>query len=61
MPFQQLSPQASAQRLSPEARATLWRSLQTFNITRIVIALVLLLYLGVSITDNGVRTDAVNT
>ncbi len=39
----------------------MWRSLQTFNITRIVIALVLLLYLGVSITDNGLRTDAVNT
>ena len=49
---------------SPEARATrttLWRSLQTFNITRIVIALVLLLYLGVSMTDNGMRADAVNT
>ncbi|MGH8854307.1 MAG: sensor histidine kinase [Telluria sp.] len=47
--------------LSREARATLWRSLQTFTITRIVIALVLLLYLGVSITNGGVRTDAVNT
>ncbi|UVW28246.1 PAS domain-containing sensor histidine kinase [Massilia sp. H6] len=46
---------------SPEARATMWRSLLTFNITRIVIALVLLLYLGVSMTDNGIRTVAVNT
>ncbi|WP_027866615.1 two-component system sensor histidine kinase NtrB [Massilia alkalitolerans] len=47
--------------LSREARMTLWRSLQTFTVTRIVIALVLLLYLGVRITDGGVRLDAANT
>ncbi|SFD18690.1 sensor histidine kinase [Massilia yuzhufengensis] len=47
--------------LSREARATLWRSLQTFTITRIVIALVLLLYLGVSVTNGAARTDVVNT
>ena len=35
--------------LSPESRATFWRSLQTLNFTRVVIALVLLLYL----TFNG--------
>ncbi|KFI05877.1 nitrogen regulation protein NR(II) [Massilia sp. BSC265] len=46
--------------LSPEARSTLWRSLQTFTVTRIVIALVLLLYLGVRITDAGVRLDTAN-
>jgi two-component system sensor histidine kinase PilS (NtrC family) len=34
------------QALSPESRATFWRSLQTLNATRIVIALVLLLYLA---------------
>jgi two-component system sensor histidine kinase PilS (NtrC family) len=34
------------QALSPESRATFWRSLQTLNATRIVIALVLLAYLG---------------
>jgi two-component system sensor histidine kinase PilS (NtrC family) len=34
------------QALSPESRATFWRSLQTLNATRIVIALVLLVYLG---------------
>ena len=44
--------------LSREARATLWRTLQTFNVTRIVIALVLLLYLGVDIADDGVRSTA---
>ena len=32
--------------LSAESRDTFWRSLQTLNVTRIVIALVLLLYLG---------------
>ena len=35
--------------LSAESRATFWRSLQTLNVTRVVIALVLLLYL----TFNG--------
>jgi two-component system sensor histidine kinase PilS (NtrC family) len=38
--------------LSPEARFALWRSLQTFTLTRIVIALVLLLYFGFDF-DNG--------
>ncbi|MEW7848292.1 ATP-binding protein [Massilia aurea] len=38
--------------LSPEARVALWRSLQTFTLTRIVIALVLLLYFGFDF-DNG--------
>ena len=44
--------------LSREARTTLWRSLQTFDVTRIVIALVLLLYLGLDIGDDGVRATA---
>jgi two-component system sensor histidine kinase PilS (NtrC family) len=35
--------------LSAEARATFWRSLQTLNVTRIVIALVLLLSLSVNV------------
>ncbi len=47
--------------LSREARTTLWRSLQTFTLTRIVIALVLLLYLGVDIDGDGLRADAVGT
>jgi two-component system sensor histidine kinase PilS (NtrC family) len=34
------------QALSPESRATFWRSMQTLNATRIVIALVLLVYLS---------------
>ena len=34
------------QRLSAESRATFWRSLQTLNATRVVIAMVLLLYLS---------------
>jgi len=41
--------------LSREARTTLWRTLQTFNVTRIVIALVLLLYLGLDIAEDGVH------
>jgi two-component system sensor histidine kinase PilS (NtrC family) len=52
-----MSPTAS---LSREARATLWRSLQTLTVTRIVIALVLLVYLGVSVAGGGVRLDSVN-
>src|SRR5437763_6485590 len=32
--------------LSAESRATFWRSLQTFTVTRIVITVVLLLYLS---------------
>jgi two-component system sensor histidine kinase PilS (NtrC family) len=47
--------------LSREARTTLWRSLQTFTVTRVVIALVLLLYLGVSFSGGGLRLDGVNT
>lgn len=39
--------------LSIESRETFWRSLQTLNVTRIVIALVLLLYL--SFDSKGVR------
>ena len=47
--------------LSRQARTTLWRSLQTFTVTRIVIALVLLLYLGVRMGDDGMRLDADNS
>lgn len=43
------------------ARVTLWRSLQTFTVTRIVIALVLLLYLGVDLESGQLRADPVNT
>ncbi|QOY93983.1 PAS domain-containing protein [Massilia sp. UMI-21] len=53
-----LAPRAA---LSREARTTLWRSLQTFTVTRIVIALVLLLYLGVSISGSALRLDGANT
>jgi two-component system sensor histidine kinase PilS (NtrC family) len=37
--------------LSPQARATFWRSLQALNVTRIVIALVLILYLAFDVRD----------
>jgi two-component system sensor histidine kinase PilS (NtrC family) len=37
---------ARLQQLSAESRATFWRSLQTLNATRVVIALVLLVYLS---------------
>ena len=37
---------ARRQPLSAASRETFWRSLQTLNVTRIVIALVLLLYLN---------------
>ncbi|RZA32707.1 MAG: PAS domain-containing protein [Lysobacteraceae bacterium] len=57
MPFS-IPPRAA---LSREARTALWRSLQTFTVTRIVIALVLLLYLGVRMTGGGMRMDAANT
>lgn len=36
------------QALSPESRATFWRSLQTLGVTRVVIAVVLLAYLGLA-------------
>ena len=42
--------------LSAESRSTFWRSLQTLNITRVVIALVLLIYLtfnGRGVSDSG--------
>ena len=39
--------------LSAESRATFWRSLQTLNITRVVIALVLLLYLSFGNRGDG--------
>jgi two-component system sensor histidine kinase PilS (NtrC family) len=41
--------------LSPEARVALWRSLQTFTLTRIVIALVLLLYFGFDFENGALR------
>ena len=37
---------ARLQALSAGSRATFWRSLQTLNATRVVIALVLLVYLS---------------
>ena len=43
------------QALSAESRDTFWRSLQTLNATRIVIAMVLLLYL--SFDSRGVRAS----
>lgn len=39
--------------LSAQARATFWRSLQTLNATRVVIAVVLLVYL--SFDQHGLR------
>ena len=44
---------ARLQALSAESRATFWRSLQTFGVTRVVIALVLLVYL--SFDSRGLR------
>lgn len=44
---------AIVQAVPVEARATLWRSLQTFCITRIVIAVVLLAYLGINAARNA--------
>ena len=46
---------ARLQALSAEARATFWRSLQTLNATRVVIALVLLVYL--SFDNRGLRAS----
>ncbi|MFA9216390.1 MAG: PAS domain-containing sensor histidine kinase [Sphingomonadaceae bacterium] len=43
------------QALSAESRATFWRSLQTLNATRVVIALVLLVYL--SFDSSGLRAS----
>ncbi len=45
------------QTLSEESRETFWRSLQALNITRVVIALVLLVYL--SFERNSVNTEGV--
>jgi two-component system, NtrC family, sensor histidine kinase PilS len=44
------------QSLSHESRATFWRSLQTLNVTRTVIALVLLAYLGLA--SDGLRNTS---
>lgn len=41
------------QALSPESREALWRSLQTMNVTRVVIALVLLAWAGLSAGHAG--------
>lgn len=46
--------------LSRETRVTLWRSLQTFTLTRIVIAVVLFVYLGLDIDSGTVRADPTN-
>ena len=46
---------AGWQVLSTQSRATFWRSLQALTVTRIVIALVLLLYLAFDVRDGGVR------
>jgi two-component system sensor histidine kinase PilS (NtrC family) len=46
---------ARLQALSAESRATFWRSLQTLNATRVVIALVLLVYL--SFDSRGLRAS----
>jgi len=40
---------SSWQSLPAESRATFWRSLQTFTLTRVVIALVLLLYVNIDV------------
>jgi two-component system sensor histidine kinase PilS (NtrC family) len=42
--------------LSPHARATFWRSLHALNVTRIVIALVLILYLAFDVRDGQARS-----
>jgi two-component system sensor histidine kinase PilS (NtrC family) len=41
--------------LSTQSRATFWRSLQALTVTRIVIALVLILYLALDVRDGGAR------
>jgi two-component system sensor histidine kinase PilS (NtrC family) len=41
------------QALTPASRASFWRSLQTLNLTRIVIALVLLAYMTIGVRDSG--------
>jgi two-component system sensor histidine kinase PilS (NtrC family) len=46
---------ARRQALSVQSRDTFWRSLQTLNATRVVIAMVLLLYL--SFDSRGVRAS----
>jgi len=42
--------------LSTQSRSTFWRSLQALTVTRIVIALVLVLYLALDVRDGGART-----
>jgi len=50
------------QALSTESRETFWRSLQTLNVTRIVIALVLLLYnVGFDMRDGRATSGAMYT
>lgn len=46
-----------ATRLTPENRETLWRTLQAFNATRIVIVLVLLVYLGLNMREGFWKLD----
>ncbi|QNA91176.1 PAS domain-containing protein [Massilia sp. Dwa41.01b] len=41
--------------LSTQSRTTFWRSLQAFTVTRVVIALVLLLYLALEVRGGGAR------
>jgi two-component system sensor histidine kinase PilS (NtrC family) len=48
---------APRQSLSAESRATFWRSLQTLTVTRIVIALVLLVYLGLDASRGRADTS----
>lgn len=49
---------ASRLSLSAESRSTFWRSLQTLTVTRIVIALVLLLYLSIDVRRGRVDGTA---
>lgn len=47
----------SAPSLTPENRETLWRTLQAFNATRIVIVLALLAYLGLNMREGFWKLD----
>jgi len=49
------------QALSAESRETFWRSLQTLNVTRIVIALVLLVYLTVDVRRGHIGSQLSGT
>lgn len=48
---------ASAGNRSSETRATLWRTLLTFNVTRVLITIVLLIYLGLNAQAGTSLTD----